>query len=122
MSPAAYQHLLINRFRKYDMTDCVSAGNGSRNGEELLLLAEHRVWIAFQSSLPFVAATNNAEQKRNFTHSFQYWRGRIPYNGDIRADREGARLPARLVNRHAFIFWGDFMPGGKEIAERKRGL
>lgn len=57
---------------------------------------------------PLVAATNKAEQKRNFTHSFQYWMGRISYNGDIKADREGARLPARLVNRSAFIFWGRF--------------
>lgn len=112
MLPAAYPHLLNNRFRNHDMTDCFYRKRfpGWRKAA-----AVGRAQSLDCSPIlpPLVAANNNAEQKRNFTHSFQCCRGRILYNGDIRADREGARLPAPLVNRPTFIFWGDFMPGGK---------
>lgn len=36
----------------------------------------------------------------------------LVYNGGMRADRNGAWLPAWLDRHSAFIFTGDFMPGG----------
>ena len=38
----------------------------------------------------------------------------LVYNGDVKADRDVARLPASLDHQSACIFPGDFMPSGRQ--------
>ena len=43
------------------------------------------------------------------------------FNGDVKADRKGARLLARLNRQSALIFLEDFLSGGRQNKE-KSGL
>ena len=38
----------------------------------------------------------------------------LVYNGDVKVDRDVARLPASLDRQSAYIFPGDFMPSSRQ--------
>lgn len=62
-------------------------------------------------SLCYPHSSNYQQQRSLFIH--------LVYNGDVKADRESARLPARLDQQSALIFPGDFMSGGRQNSKVK---